>query len=189
MTVKKENKECIAIASSILLNEGIIIIPTDTVYGFSALIETKEKIVNIKNRDAKKHFIYLIENKESLLPYIDSSFYEKKELSHLFSFWPAPLTIIFKNNTKDGSIAFRIPKDEWLQKLLHSIKVPMASTSANISGLSTIEDVDVLEKTFGARVDLIVDGGKCAGLSSTILDARKRPFNVIRQGSYKVQFY
>jgi len=187
MIVKKENKECIAIASSILLNKGIIIIPTDTIYGFSALMDKEEKIAELKNRDIKKHFIYLIENKEYALPYIELSFYSKKELSHLFSFWPAPLTIIFKSNIKEGSIAFRAPKDEWLQKLLHKIKTPIASTSANISGFSTIEDVEVLKTTFEESVDLIVDGGRLAGTSSTILDARERPFKVLRQGSYKVE--
>lgn len=187
MTIEKENKNCIAIASSILSNKGVVIIPTDTIYGFSSLMGMEEKLTIIKNRDVEKHFIYLIEKKDVATSYIDLSYYSKKELSHLLSFWPAPLTIIFRTKTKEGSIALRAPKDEWLQKLLHSIKLPIASTSANISGCKTIENVDALEKIFSSNVDLIVDGGHLKGCSSTILDAREKPFKLLRQGSYKVE--
>ncbi len=185
MTIKKESNESLAIARDLLLKNETIIIPTDTVYGLSAIVnkENKSKISEIKKRQANKHLIYLIEKPLDALRYVDCSFYSKDELDHLTSCWPSPLTIIFKA-IGEPTIALRCPNDTWLQELIKSVDSPIFSTSANLSGSKTITDVKMIEEVFNLLVPLIVDGGYIGEVASTILDASRRPFKVVREGSY-----
>lgn len=192
MTIKKEKPECLAIARNFLLDGEVIIIPTDTVYGFSGLIrdDAKEKLEKIKRRAKDKGFICLIDEARSALKYIDSSFYTKEEIDSLISNWPSPLTIIFKKKEDSSlavakdTIALRCPDDAWLKQLIHSVGSPIFSTSANLSGSPIIHNIRELEETFASSIPLIVDGGELTGNASTIVDASSKPFRVIREGSY-----
>ncbi len=187
MILKKNDPQCIATISDYVLSGNIVIIPTDTVYGFSGLpvAHTKEKLALIKKRDKNKSLINLIEKKEEALRYIDKSYYSNNELKELLSFWPCPLTIIFiSSNQKEKTIALRCPKDAWLKKLLSNIGSSIFSTSVNISGYPSMKNLSNIKEAFYSDVSLIVDGGNLTSTSSTILDATKRPFSIIRQGSY-----
>ena len=186
MIVKKEEKKCIAITSSFILKNEVVIIPTDTIYGFSGLPTTESILLNIKKRDESKKLIYLIEKPETALKYIDISFYTKRELDFFLSNWPNPLTIIFKS--KIGTIALRYPKDSWLTNLISSVGSPIFSTSVNISGSTSMQEITSIKNTFEKAVPLIVDGGDLKGMSSTILDVSKRPFKILRSGSYIINF-
>ena len=186
MTTKKKEKGSIAIAHRHLLDENVIIIPTDTVYGFSGMMGSKaeQTLCKIKKRDTKKHLIYLVADPHDVLEYIDTNFYTDEELAYLTSFWPAPLSIIFKTRNKD-TIAFRCPDDVWLRSLISSVGLPIFSSSANISGRTTITNILELETTFEKEVSLIIDAGIIEGLSSTIFDASNHPFSIIRKGSFQ----
>ena len=186
MVIKKEAKECISTISYHMLREDIVIIPTDTVYGFSAIpsTKTKEKISSIKMRKVSKHLIYLIAKKCDALKYIDTRYYSKETLETLLSLWPNALTIIFKSILNEGTIALRYPDNSWLQDLIIQVGSPIFSTSANISGQATINNIECLEKTFNKDVPLIVDGGIITGSSSTILDTTCKPFKILRKGNY-----
>ena len=186
MIVKKEEKKCIAIASSFILKNEVVIIPTDTIYGFSGLPTTESILLNIKKRDESKKLIYLIEKEETALKYIDVSFYTKRELDFFLSHWPNPLTIIYK--TKNETIALRCPKDNWLSSLLSSVGSPIFSTSVNISGNTSMQKIMDIKNTFQKDIPLIVDGGNMNGTSSTIIDVSKRPFRILRNGSYLINF-
>ncbi|MGP1437987.1 MAG: L-threonylcarbamoyladenylate synthase [Treponema sp.] len=187
MIIHKQEKDCIAITSSFIIKNEVVIIPTDTVYGFSGLYSAENTLVNIKKRDKNKSLIYLIEKPEQALNYIDTSFYLNVEIDFLLSFWPAPLTIIFKNKS-ERTIALRCPKDIWLNSLLSKIGSPIFSTSVNISGNPLMEKFEDIKYNFQQEVSLIVNDGDIKGESSTILDASKRPFKILRQGSYIINF-
>jgi len=194
MIIKKKESESIAIASKFLQEEKLIIIPTDTIYGFSGIMGSKaeDSLYKIKQRDKDKKLIYLIAHPSDLYKYIDTKFYTSEELEYLTSFWPAALTIIFKALAKeekdsDTTIAFRCPKDTWLRTLIASVARPIFSTSANISGKPTITNVQELEMTFGSALSIVVDEDARNKLSSTILDASKRPFSVVRQGAFAIE--
>ena len=187
MILQKKEKNCISITSSRILNNKVVIIPTDTIYGFSGLPSTEKILMNIKKREESKKLIYLIEKPEMVLKYIDISFYSKFELDFLLSHWPAPLTIIYKNKT-ESTIALRCPKDDWLNSLLSSVGSPIFSTSVNISGTPSMEKIETIKNAFQKDVPLIVDGGDIKGESSTIIDVSKRPFKVLRKGSYLINF-
>lgn len=186
MILKKEEKKCIAITSSYILKNEVVIIPTDTIYGFSGLPSAENTLLNIKKREKGKKLIYLIEKPEVALKYIDTSFYSNLELDFFLSIWPNPLTIIYK--TKTETIALRCPKDKWLNTLLSNIGSPIFSTSVNISGDASMEEIGTIKDTFQKDISVIVDGGNIKKVASTILDVSKRPFEVLRQGSYFVNF-
>lgn len=187
MIVQKKEKKCISITSSLILKNEVVIIPTDTIYGFSGLPSSEKDLMNIKKREKSKKLIYLIEKPEMALEHIDETFYSKFELDFFFSHWPNPLTIIYKGKT-EKTIALRCPKDEWLSSLLSNVGYPIFSTSVNISGQASMEKIEMIKKTFEKDVSLIVDAGDIKGKSSTILDVSERPFKVLRLGSYPINF-
>lgn len=187
MIVQKKEKKCISITSSLILKNEVVIIPTDTIYGFSGLLSAEKDLMNIKKREKSKKLIYLIEKPEMALEHIDETFYSKFELDFFFSHWPNPLTIIYKGKT-EKTIALRCPKDEWLSSLLSNVGYPIFSTSVNISGQASMEKIEMIKKTFEKDVSLIVDAGDIKGKSSTILDVSERPFKVLRLGSYPINF-
>ena len=187
MIVQKKEKKCISITSSLILKNEVVIIPTDTIYGFSGLLSAEKNLMNIKKREKSKKLIYLIEKPEMALEHIDETFYSKFELDFFFSHWPNPLTIIYKGKT-EKTIALRCPKDEWLSSLLSNVGYPIFSTSVNISGQASMEKIEMIKKTFEKDVSLIVDAGDIKGKSSTILDVSERPFKVLRLGSYPINF-
>ena len=170
----------------ILNNDGVISVPTDTVYGFSGIVDsvhfTQEKIKKIKGRDEKKPFIQLIACPDDIKKYTDDEI-----PSELLKFWPGPLTIIVHDKNSDSTTAYRCPDDEWLSAILKEVGKPVYSTSANRSGSPLLEKISDIKKEFSSDVDLIIDGGDIiGGISSTIAAVENGKIKVLRQGSVKI---
>lgn len=139
------NKEDVSKALETLNTGGIILYPTDTVWGLGcdATNETAvAKINEIKGRSADKSLIVLLDNENKLQSYVN----EIPEVAYeLIAYAENPLTIIFdgaKNLAKnaintDGSIGIRIVQHPFCQQLLQRFRKPIISTSANISGKPT----------------------------------------------------
>lgn len=161
------------------LNRGEVgIFPCDTIYGLCAKVseENRERIYAIKNRPESKRLLVLM----------DSSSLSSSRLivpEDIASLWPAPLTVILP--TEDGdTLAVRVPDDPFLSSLL-PLTGPIFSTSVNLSGSPALQSFSEIFDVFSERVDFIVRKdflGK--GMSSTLLDATKKPYRVLRQGSY-----
>jgi L-threonylcarbamoyladenylate synthase len=138
-------KEDVSKALETLNTGGIILYPTDTVWGLGcdATNETAvAKINEIKGRSADKSLIVILDNENKLQSYVN----EIPEVAYeLIAYAENPLTIIFdgaKNLAKnainrDGSIGIRIVKHSFCQQLLQRFRKPIISTSANISGKPT----------------------------------------------------
>ncbi|MBQ7882237.1 MAG: L-threonylcarbamoyladenylate synthase, partial [Treponema sp.] len=144
MIILKNDLSAIEKVCCSLLNGDVVIIPTDTVYGFSGLVPfSKEKIQKIKGRDENKPFIQLIANPNDIFKYTNDDIPKK-----IFSLWPAPLTIIVNLkpelcNEKDFStVAFRCPDDIWLRTIIERCGSPIYSTSVNRSGLPILTDIE-----------------------------------------------
>ena len=191
MILNKSDNNSIEICSKILLNNGVVIIPTDTVYGFSTVVTSSyaqakinsKKITQLKGRDENKPFIQLIGNKEDLFNYTFD-----KIPDFLLSYWPGPLTIIVNNKDKTSTTAFRCPSDKWLLSLLNEVKLPIYSTSVNYSGLPILEKISDIKKEFSNKVDLIIEGGdriNCS--SSTIVKIENDEIKVLRQGELVIK--
>ncbi|UTC61565.1 L-threonylcarbamoyladenylate synthase [Treponema sp. OMZ 788] len=182
MVILKKDPKSLELAASALKNHDIIIVPTDTVYGFSGIIPiTKEKIIKIKKRGAEKSFISLIEKPEDIYKYTDTPIPQA-----FLDLWPAPLSLIVRDKEGSGTSAFRCPDDIWLRNLIGKTGFPIYSTSVNYSGEPLLSDIRDIIKEFEDKVSLIIDGGDQKGLSSTIVSLiEKEPF-IIRQGSLKI---
>lgn len=197
MRLQKSDPCSIELCAAALLRGEVLIIPTDTVYGFSGIVpESEERIRRIKGRDETKPFIQLLADPEDLALYSDSLLPPV-----IRALMPGALTVIVKNSIKNaepfvsagasagcaGTTAFRCPDDDWLRVLIRKCGKPLYSTSVNRSGFPVLTDIDIMEKEFGAEVFYIVDGGeKKDALPSTIVDLSGGTPKIIRQGAVRI---
>ena len=189
------NKESLVIAANILLDGGVICIPTDTVYGISCIaddVSAVSKVFRLKNR-----------SEGVPLPIFISSLEEIDQLTLAFSkegrllaeaFWPGALTVVANKSSAipDLTVAgfdtagFRIPDHPVPIKLCELTGKPITGTSANISGQPESRQVDDVIRMFGkdnVDLDLILDGGHLSDTNpSTIIDVTSDSLNIIRIG-------
>ncbi|MCR4949605.1 MAG: threonylcarbamoyl-AMP synthase [Treponema sp.] len=201
MILKKSDPASIEQTVETLRKGGIVIIPTDTVYGFSGIVdlkasdshnETDAKIRTIKGRAETKPLIQLIAKPEDLRLYTDDIIPDS-----LLSKWPGALTIIvhIKKDSplaataipETGTIAFRCPGDVWLRKIIEKCGAPIFSTSVNRSGQPVLDTTTDICSEFENEVDLIIDDGdKKGALPSTLVTIENGQVKVLRQGSVKI---
>ncbi|MBC7418933.1 MAG: threonylcarbamoyl-AMP synthase [Pedobacter sp.] len=149
----------------ILKSGGVILYPTDTIWGLGCDATNEEavqKLLQLKNRPAEKSLIIILNTDNKLQSYLT----EVPEVAYdLIEFAENPLTIIFsgaKNlapsviNT-DGSIGIRIVKHEFCSALLERFRKPIVSTSANLSGQPSPRFFDEMDPELLAKVDYVVD--------------------------------
>lgn len=196
--VFKEDNIDLEIIKNRLINDGVIIYPTDTVYGVGASIDSLKglcKIYEIKERDFKSPLIALLSKVEYVekIAIIDE---KKKTIIEKLAnrFWPGALTIILnkKETVPDiivsggKTIGVRIPDLKLAQEIIESVGGILPTTSANISGEKTPRSFEELSEEFKKRVDIVVDGGKSPlGMESTILDLTKTFPKILREGAIK----
>ena len=168
--------------AQVLKAGGIVIIPTDTVYGFSGIVgQTQEKIRAIKGRAETKPFIQLIATPQELANYTDDHVPDE-----LLQKWPGALTIIV-NDKRGGTTAFRCPGDSWLRSIIAQCGSPIYSTSVNRSGHPVLDTEHQIITEFAPQVSLIVtDGNKKGALPSTIVSVTTGQIQILRQGEVKV---
>ena len=155
---------------------GVVLLPTDTIYGLHAREDDRDgiaRIVAIKGRDEKKPFVTLASSVvqiESLGARVDPL---------LRDLWPAPLTAILPRGST--TIAVRVPDLDWLRALLEQ-SGPLISTSANRSGEPPITSPDALGKDAIRTLDGIADAGPREGKPSAIVDFTGETPHVVREG-------
>ena len=194
-TAKNEG-DSLNLALDCMKSGGVAVLPTDTVYGFSAAADLKEKpflgtderIRKIKGRGEDKPFIHLIAKPQDIFMYTDDPIPES-----LLSKWPGPLTIIVNLKedsplqTKLKTVAFRCPGDEWLRKLIEETGRPLYSTSVNRSGSPVLDSAQSIRAEFGGEIDLFVcDGDKKGAVPSTIVKIENNELVLVRQGAVKL---
>src|SRR5680860_91017 len=182
------------VAAEVLQSGGVLIYPTDTIYGIggNAFDEVViDKIMNIKNREREKPLLVFVKDIKAArrIACIDSVV--EKILNNI---WPGPITVVLRKKdilpdslTGNGeTIAVRIPDDEFVAKLLEKVDFPIIATSANISGENNLfEAEDIIEKFSGRKVqpDLFVNAGKIENKqASTIIDLTTPAPRIIRMG-------
>lgn len=179
-----------------LLKEGHILVGlSDTVLGLYATpTEQGFSSLNSVKQRSKKPYLLLISGQDELFEYVNEQ--DIRQLEKIMDrCWPGPLTIIFKARknipaylTSDqGTIAFRVPKQAQIQRLLKQTG-PLFSTSANLTGdpiPKVLKEVNpiILEKVGG------ILEGECEfdAVSSTLLDVSSGELVVIREGAYSVK--
>ena len=187
------NEEKLKEAANVIKNGGVVVFPTETVYGIgvNAFDENAvKKLYEIKKRNYNKPISLLVSN-INMINKIANDINEI-EYALINKFLPGPLTVILKKNdvvpnivTSNGdTVGVRIPTNEIAIKLIEYAGVPIATTSCNISGEeSKIELVDIIEE-FNNQVDCYIDGGKSEiGIGSTVVQIIDGKPNILREGS------
>lgn len=190
MEIIKKSGKALQKAVKIITGGGIVICPTDTVYGFLADATNRravEKIFKIKKRPKQKSLPIFVRGIKMARKIAEINTKQEKFIS---KYWPGEYTFVFKRNPKSklygvakDSVALRIPKHNFLQKLLKRANRPVAQTSVNISGeksLSNIEDI-IEEFKNENKISLIVNGGNIKKAKpSKIIDLRETKIEILR---------
>ena len=152
-------------ALEVLKNGGIILYPTDTIWGIGCDATNEiavQKIYNIKKREDSKSMLVLMENPALLERYVD----EVPEIAwDLVEVSSTPLTVIYPNAknlaknliAEDGTIGIRFTKEAFTSQLLQRFRRPLVSTSANISGEKSPAFFDEISEEIKDQVDYIVE--------------------------------
>lgn len=183
---QQPKEEYLQEAAEILAKGGLVIIPTETVYGIAANSlnpQTIKRLYTIKKRPQEKPFSLHIDKKEKIEEFacdIPVSAYKL-----IARFWPGPLTIVLKS--KDGqTIGLRMPDDEIALEIIKRSNVPVVCPSANLSGNPAPKDFSQAIKDLDGLVDFAIDAGPTRlGIESTVVDLTKKPEEVLREGAIK----
>lgn len=161
---------------------GVIIFPTETVYGLMCRHgdqKAKKRIFDIKNRPLNKHLQCLVTNQDSLNNFdIEISPLAQKIMT---KFFPGKLTIILENRNGE-TLGFRCPKSSLLQTLLQKLSYPLWSTSANLSGEKDNLKLEEIIKTLSKPVDFAIKNDDFSGLASTVIEVIGNDLKVLRHG-------
>ncbi len=178
----------------VLRSGGVIVYPTETVYGLGCDAANREAVLrihSIKGRKDNKPFLVLIPDKNSLYQISDRVTESANFLSD--AFWPGPLTLIidikpFFPQELTGSssgLGVRVSSNKTAMKIVRGFGGFLVSTSANRSGQPPALTGRDAYSLFKGEVDLIVDGGECTGTAvpSTVVDTRFDPPVIVRSGA------
>lgn len=184
MKILKASNKSLKIAENILQKGGVIIFPTDTVYGFLADASNKkavEKIYKIKKRAKSKPLPIFVKDlaMAKTIAVVDKkaqTFLQKPRTTIVLRRQPK----VTLYGQKKDSIAMRIPKHQFLQKLL---KKPLVQTSVNVSGEKSLNTVGDIVATFwqNKQVELMIDGGDVKNPKpSKIIDFTSKHLTMLR---------
>ena len=183
--------------SQTLRDGGLVVLPTETVYGLGGNGLNKracKKIYEAKGRPSDNPLIlHIAENSE-----LDALVAEIPDVAKkcMEKFWPGPLTIIFKRSeiipdeATGGldTVAIREPSNEIAHAILKAVDFPVAAPSANLSGRPSPTKVEHVIEDLNGRVDIIVDGGhSVVGIESTVLDVTVDPPMILRPGKITLE--
>ena len=183
-------KEQIEFTQNILLDGGVIIYPTDTIYGIGCDITNTDairRVLDIKGRDANKPMSFVCADLRHIKNYAHVS--EKRE-KLLEKFLPGPYTFVLPASSQapkellpeQKTVGLRIPDHKIPLSIVSALKKPLLSTSANFSGEQVLNNPKDLQQFMGDKVDLIItDGEIVAEPSSVISLVHKEPI-VLRSG-------
>ena len=184
-------------AKTILENNGVIGLPTETVYGLAGNIYSEEaisEIYRIKNRPTNNPLIVHIGDFEMLNEIAEEI--PEYALYLAKKYWPGPLTLLLKKNKNvadfvtAGSdlVAIRMPDHPIALELLKSLDFPLAAPSANPSGQISPTCAEHVRNYFPTQIPLILDGGECEkGIESTIVGFENNVPVIYRFGSLDLE--
>lgn len=183
-------------AAEIFNQGGIVVFPTDTVYGVGCRIDNEKavkKLFKIRKRPLEKAFPVLVSGISQAREYFLDF---PKEVENLMKkYWPGALTIVYKCKTEKipklvrGSgetIGLRMPNHKVPLDIIKNISVPILGPSANFHELPTPKSFSELDPEFIKFVDFVIKGEIKLGISSTVIDCTKKPFIILRSGGVKL---
>jgi L-threonylcarbamoyladenylate synthase len=177
---------------NVLKNNGVVLLPTDTIYGLmcdATNIEAVDKIYRMKNRDYSKPMLILVSNIDMLNKYCKVENGTEKML--IDKYFPGEMTIILKRKedipllvtSGKDTIGVRIPNNKELLSIISKLDRPLVSTSANISNSINITSIDLLDERIKKEADYIYDGGVVNNNASTVVKVDDNKVVILREGN------
>jgi len=175
-----------------LEREGVIVMPTDTIYGLSCRWDSRDsrdRIHQLKGSERLALFVALVSDWDMAFRYAEKPSGECLEVLEMG--WPGAVTAILRVREEsvpdfcgspEGTVAFRLPNSPFLQELVRGVGSPVISTSANRTGEAHTESAEEAWGIFGDSVALYVDGGPQEALPSTLVDLTGASPRLLRVG-------
>jgi len=183
-------------AGIVIKEGGLVVFPTETVYGLGANALNKfavEKIFKAKGRPQDNPLIVHVAN-FNIEPLVKEIPYIAKKIMN--KYWPGPITLIFNKSdlipstTSAGldTVGIRMPSNLIARKLIEASGMPIAAPSANISGRPSPTDVESCIEDLSGKIEYILGGDKSeVGLESTIVDCTCTPICILRPGAITIE--
>lgn len=194
---EKNKDEIIDLTCKILKSGGLVVFPSDTVYGLLVDATNKkavEKLINFKNRPAGKPISVFVSGFSMMKKIV---FVDEKQEKILKQILPGPYTIVLKSKNKvdpllvseKNTLGVRYVNFPYIIDLVKKFKKPITATSANLANQSPHHSIETFLKTLSDKkknlIDLIVDFGKLKkNKPSTVLDLSVDEIKVLREGDF-----
>jgi len=176
--------EHITAAAKIIRQGGLVIFPTETVYGIAADVanpEAMKRLREVKKRSEDKPFSLLISQRGLISNYTSIS--EPALYKLIYNYWPGPLTVIVPSKEGDKTYGIRMPDNLIAIKLIEQSLCSIAAPSANVEGNEPPSTCQDALNNLDGHVDMAIDGGKARiGTSSSVVDLTKDKPAVLREG-------
>lgn len=180
--------------AEILKKDGVISVPTDTVYGVCARINSikaHDNLMKVKKRPITKLFPIMCADEEQIK---SIAIVDERAEKLIRAFMPGPITLILKKRLEvpdyitDGhaTIAVRMATSKALENLIRKTESPIFMTSANISGEPICTSLDEIEKAL-PNLDGIMEGTVSFGEGSTIVDCSSEEIQILRLGPISIE--
>lgn len=194
---EKPEENLICEAAERIHGGAICAYPTETFYGLGVDIFNEQaikKLFDLKRRDYSNPISVIVSDREMLISIVQEV--SDRALLLMDLFWPGPLTILFRTNSKisrslttnTGKIGIRISSHPVATALVQKLGVPLSTTSANLSGFPPSTSVKHLKSYFGEKLDLVLDAGELPpSAGSTVVDVTEEKLAVIREGVIPVE--
>lgn len=188
----------IAEAARVMNKGGVIVYPTDTIYGLGVDVfneKAVDKLYLLKQRDMKRPVSLMVENLDQIEALMGILPLKLQDI--LEKLLPGKVTVLLENTLKNmipvfkyfyehdiplEKIGFRIPDSTICNELNKALGHPISTTSANISGKKAGPTVKEVVADFGDKLDMILDAGKLHSTkASTIIDFTKKPYLLVRE--------
>ena len=174
-------------AVKILKKGGIVIFPTDTVYGIGCRFDDKDaisRLYKIKKTPESQPFPILVSD----LSQVEKLAVINKTGEELIKkYWPGALTIVLQSKEGKNKIGFRMPDSALIKSIIDGLGEPIIGTSANFHGSRAPNSYEKLDSTFIKLADFVLRGECQLGIESTVVDATIDYPEVLRDGAIKLQ--
>ena len=190
--IRKIDDQSIELAKKILLEGGVVAIPTETVYGLAAIgtnPQAVKKIFEVKGRPSDNPLIAHVHEGYDLNQLVKIE--QDYALKLISKYSPGPLTAVFESRgvvcseavCGGSTLAVRIPLHEGCRKLLRAVNAPLVAPSANLSKHTSPVTAEHVYNDLKGLIPLILDGGKCSGgIESTVVDCTSQIPRILRAG-------
>lgn len=184
-------------AVQVLNNGGIIIFPTDTVFGIGCRIDNEkaiERLFGIRKRPTTQATPVLVDSIEMAKSYLEPISNDAQNLMN--KYWPGALTIILRcirvkvpDLVRAGgeTLGVRMPNHPKILQIIKGVGVPILGTSANFHGEKTPYQFSDLDPKLLELVDYVVSGETILKEQSTVIDASTKPWKILREGAIKLK--